>query len=797
MTANVETSSKQQMNRRYFLASTAAVGGAMILSFHLPATSARAAERVGEPWYRDALVPEINAWLTIAPDDTVTIRVAQTEMGSGVFTSCPMMVAEELQCDWSKVRAEYASPHRNAIEQAPEWTLHVPGSGNPLDPNGGGEPAMERGNTGVYRRMATNSSGSVREGRYYLQMAGAEARERLLLAAAEMWKVPASELVAKNSVVTHTPGGRRTTYGALAARAARIKLPDPSKIRIKGPSEFTLIGTEQKNLDVPLKVTGKAVYGIDVDLPGMLYAAAKACPVFGGRVKSYDFSAIKDRPGVHSVVQFEGGTGQNETGGARKFVSGGVAVVADTWWRAKTALDHLPIEWDLGVNAARNTEEMWQADSESLKQPGIVVLDEGGSYAAAKAKAAKVVAATYTVPYLAHARMEPGNATAMVTADRVELWTGDQSPDLALIRAAQEAGVTPDKVFVHTTFIGGGYGGGGASDQVRQAVAVAKTLDGRPVKLLWTREEDMCLGEKYRPMGIGSFEAALDADGWPIAISFQTTGDRYDNNGTPAGTYKNPVAEQAVRGLHDLPYYFPVRHYDVRTLNSHVPVGFRRATGSSVNVFYLESFIDELAHAAGKDPYEYRRELVARNANFRDRDDWLKALDMVAKMSGWGAPLPEGWARGIAVDDRRRPSRKTVALCAEVVTVSLSRRGELRLERVDCVFDEGFTFINPLSVRKQIEGQIAWGLGDAMWQEITVKDGRVFQENFHQYRVARMEDYPPQINIQFLKTNNKWISGVGEEAIPQIAPAIAQAVFKITGKRIRSLPIGNQDLRWT
>jgi isoquinoline 1-oxidoreductase beta subunit len=786
MTTQIESTPKLEINRRDFLASSTAVGGAMVLGFHLPATSAHAAERAGQPWYRDAMVPEINAWLTIAPDDTVTIRVGQTEMGTGVFTSCPMMVAEELQCDWSKVRAEYASPHRNVTEPAPEWTLHVPGGGNPLDPNGGGEPAQGGGNTGVYRRMTTSSSGSVRESRYYLQMAGAEARERLLLAAAEMWTVPASELVAKNSVVTHAPRGRRTTYGALAARAARIALPDPSKIRIKGPGEFTLIGTEQKNLDVPLKVTGKAVYGIDVELPGMLYAAVRACPVYGGTVRSYKFEAIKDRPGVHSVVQF----------GGKSYVSGGVAVVADSWWRAKAALDAMPIEWDFGPNARRNSQEMLKADFDSLQQPGTIVLEEGGSYAAAKSKAAKVVQATYTVPYLAHARMEPGNATAMVSSDRVDLWTGEQHPDGALLRAAETAGVAPDKVFVHTTFIGGGFGGGGAADQVRQAIAVAKTLNGRPVKLIWSREEEMRLGHKFRPMGIGAFEAALDSDGWPIGISMRTTGDRYDNAGTPAGTYGNPVAEQAVRGLHELPYDCPVIYYDVRTLNSHVPVGFRRATGSSVNVFYLESFIDELAHAAGKDPFEYRRELVARNAKFRDRDDWLKALDLVAKMSGWGTPLPEGWARGIGIDDRRRPSRKTVALCAQVVTVSISRRGELRLERVDCVFDEGFSFVNPLSVRKQIEGQIAWALGDAMWQEVTVKDGRVEQENFHQYRITRMEDYPPQINIQFLKTNNKWISGVGEEAIPQIAPAIAQAVFKITGKRIRSLPLANHDLSW-
>ena len=294
MTATVETTSNVDLNRRDFLASAAAVGGAMVLGFHLP-RSVRAAPIQGQPWYRDAMVPEINAWLTIAPDDSVTIRVAQTEMGTGVFTSCPMMVAEELQCDWSKVRAEYASPHRNATERAPEWTLKVPGGGDPLNRDGGGEPAQGGANTGVYRRMSTNSSGSVRESRYYLQMAGAEARERLLLAAAAMWEVPTSELVAKNSVITHTPSGRRTTYGGLAARAAQMPLPDPGKIKIKGPDQFTLIGTEQKNRDVPLKVTGKAVYGIDVELPGMLYAAVKACPVFDGKLKAYDFNAIRNR----------------------------------------------------------------------------------------------------------------------------------------------------------------------------------------------------------------------------------------------------------------------------------------------------------------------------------------------------------------------------------------------------------------------------------------------------------------------------------------------------------------------
>jgi isoquinoline 1-oxidoreductase subunit beta len=317
------------------------------------------------------------------------------------------------------------------------------------------------------------------------------------------------------------------------------------------------------------------------------------------------------------------------------------------------------------------------------------------------------------------------------------------------------------------------------------------------VKLLWTREEDMRVGEKYRPMGVGRFEAALGADGWPLAINFRTNGDRFDRSLVPAGTYKNMLAEQAVRGLHELPYFFPTVYYDVHTQNSHVPVGFRRSTGSGVNVFFLESFIDELAHAAGKDSYEYRRELIARNPRFRSRDSWLDALDMVAKMSGWGTPLPEGWARGIGVDDRRRvlPGRTATSLCAHVVTVSVSKGGFVRLERVDTVFEQGYSLVNPLSVRKQIEGQMAWALSDAMWQEITIKDGRTVEGNFDQYQVARMSDYPSELNIQFLKTN-KWISGVGEEAIPQIMPAMAQAIFQITGKRIRSLPFGKQNLSW-
>src|SRR5712692_7245506 len=367
---------KTEMDRREFLATTAAVGGGMVLGFWLPSGSAEAAgttsARVSaQPWYRDATVPEVNAWIAIGPDDTVTIRIGQTEIGTGVLTCNAMMVAEELQCDWKKVRAEYASANRDFKEKAPEWTLKVPGNGE-SDP-GGAAPVELANANGVYRRMIIHSSGNVRESRYYLQQAGAEARERLLLAAANEWGVPVSELVAKDSVITHARTKRRTTYGAIAGKAARTPLPDPSKIKIKTPDKYTLLGTEQKHFDVPLKVTGEAIYGVDIRLPGMLYAAAKSCPVWGGDVKSYNAEAIKNMPGVHSVVRLP----FDDLTKSVHFLGGGVAVVADSWWRAQKALDALPIEWDDGRGAAVSSASLYETHLAAAREPGKAITDEG------------------------------------------------------------------------------------------------------------------------------------------------------------------------------------------------------------------------------------------------------------------------------------------------------------------------------------------------------------------------------------------------------------------------------------
>ena len=780
-TATIE---RAGMRRREFLSATAALGGSMVFGFWVPPKRAEASTQQGATWYREPPVPEINAWIVIAPDDTVTIRISQTEAGQGVWTACAMMIAEELQCDWNKVRGEYASANRDARERAPEWTLVNPAGKAPTDPFGGGglgdlPPGDQKIKwTGVYRRMTTNRSGSVKMNLYYYQLAGAEARERLLLAAAEKWSVQARELVAKDSVITHTPTGRTLRYGEVARRAAEVPHPAPRSITIKGAHQFTLMGTERKNLDVPMKVTGQTLYSIDVKVPNALYACARACPVWQGDVRSYDFEAIRNRPGVHSVVQFPKPDPQLIRGG--KF-SGGVAVIADTWWHAKTALDAMPIEWEYPPYTHLNTANMQQALSDSMKEPGQVVV-EWGNLDAAFGKAAKVVEAAYSVPYLPRARMEPGNATVLVTDDRVDIWIGDQSPQETRYSASQITGLPQENVHVHLTHLGGGYGRNGNGPQAEQAVMVAKALKGRPVKFLWTREEDLTAGTTYRAQGAARLRAGLDAEGWPIALDIRTAMDQ--GGAAPA------------RGLNPPGYFAPNLRVTNHSAGFHVPVSTRRATGSPANLFYVESFVEELAHAAGKDPYQYRRELIARN-DFAFRDDWLTALDMAADMSGWGKPLPDGWARGIAIDDRREDRRHpdVCTVVAMVCTVSVSRRGQVRLERVDVAFDEGFGFVNPLTVRKQIEGQIYWGYDDAMHQEFTVKDGRMVQSNFNTFRISRINEYPPTVNIRFFKTNH-WLEGVGEEAMSHIPPAMVNAVFHVTGKRVRHLPLKNHDLSW-
>jgi isoquinoline 1-oxidoreductase beta subunit len=779
-----EGGASERIDRREFLAGVSSA--AFVLGFSLPPRGARAqaAPRHGADWYSEPAVEEINAWIVVEPDDTVVIRIAQTELGQGVWTSNAMMVAEELQCDWSKVRPIYASANRDGRERAPEWTLQVPGNGA-TDPRGGGEPSFgNRARTGgfgipdsLYRRMRTNAAASVKDGRYYLQMAGAEARERLLLAAANLWGVDVHELTAKDSVVAHARTGRRTTYGAIAHLAARTPHPDPAAIVIKPPDQWTLMGTERNNLDVPMKVTGETVYAIDVRVPGMKWAAVKTCPVYGGDVRSFDFEAVRGRTGVRSALRFPIPDPKLTRG---RVFSGGVAVVADTWHQARTALDAMPIEWAIPPErAAFNTANMRAALAAALDEPGNVRVDQG-DVDAAFANASRIVEATYYTPYLPRARMEPGNATVLVTDDRVDIWIGDQSPQETRFSAAQITGIPEENVYLHMCHLGGGFGRNGNGPQAEHALMIANANRGTPIHLLWTREEDF-IGTTYRAMGMARLKAALDADGWPVALEVRTAMQK-DGFG--------PDASFDVTSR----YFVPNYRFSNHTTEFHVPVGTRRGVGQAAHEFYRETFIDELARAAGKDPYLYRRELIART-DLPFKADMLQALDTAAEMSGWGTPLPRGTARAIALEERGVETGGSATISAMVHTVSISRDGRVKLERVDVAHESGFGLVNPLSVKKQIEGQITWFYNDAMHQACNVENGAIVENNFDAFSLSRIAEDPPEINIRFFPTEH-WLVGMGHDRGTSVQAAIGDAIFQITGKRFRDLPFRQHDLTW-
>lgn len=735
------------MDRREFIVTTLTVGGGFALALAFPRSHAEAAVNAAKipdkPW--ESLVgagdTEINPWLVVAPDDTVTIRVAQSEMGQQTFTSWSKMICEELECDWSKVRAEYALVNRHFRENK------------------------------VYRRMATNASGAVRISREYLQQAGASARERLMAAAAGEWSVPRSELTVKDGVITHTGTGRKLRYGQVAQKAAAIKLPEEPKI--KTPDQFTLMNKPTQLLETPLRVDGSVTYGMDVRLPGMLYAAAKASPVFLGKVKKYDATAVKNRPGVHSVVQFGGPD-----------IEAGVAVVADSYWHAKTALDQLAIEWDEGAHGEDTSEEFFQMAHAALDEPGAQVVVKKGDPEAALKGAAKVVEAVYDLPYLEHAFMEPMSCTAQVTPDRVDVWVGTQRPEEALTDAAKITGIPQDNVYIHNCFIGGGFGRRNYNDDVRQAVSIAKQVD-RPVHVIWSREETTRHGY-YRPMRVARFRAGLGPDGMPVAWINRVIG--IDQN-PPADT------AQTVRGLHQVPYAVANQLFDYHLRQTHVPTGVWTSVGRSQNEFYLESFMDELAHAAGKDPYQYRRALLEGNPDFPHAKAWVKVMDTVAEKSGWGRKLPEGTGMGIAIGDARRPGVKEITICTVVSTVSVSKKGEVRVERFDVGMDTGPFLVNPLAAERQIEMQMVMGLAAVLRQEITIQKGRTMQSNFHDYPLLRATEMP-EIRIHFVRATDEPIVGIGEEALGWVAPSVCNAIFAVTGKRVRSLPLKNHNLSW-
>jgi len=719
----------RSLSRRRFLVATLSATGGLAVGVLLPGV-AGATPLGPEPWDRDAPADaeEVNAWILVEPDDSVIIRVAQSEMGEGVFTSMPMIVAEELECDWTKVRAEYASANRNARE------------GN------------------IYQRMGTGGSRAVRASREFLQQAGASARVRLIAAAARRWNVPAAECAARNGQVIHTATNRSLGYGALAADAAKVTLA--SEPAIKTPDQYRLIGQPTARLDTPVKITGQAHFGIDTRLPDMLYAAVSVCPVFGGKVARYDDSAIKGRRGIVATVP----------------IDGGIAVVADRFWRAKQAIADLRVDWDKGEAGTTNTTEFRQIYRTALDGPAAMAKNVG-DVEGAMGGAARAVDALYEVPHLAHATMEPLNCTAHWQPDRVDVWLGTQNPDAALRLAAKAGNVEPGQVFIHNCFLGGGFGRRAVNDELTQAVMVSKAI-GKPVKLLWTREEDMT-HDRYRPQAAIRFKAGLGRDGLPVAWQIRTAVGSIQRS-LGVSKVENGVEPAAVEGLANLPYRADNLLVDCVLKNTHVPVMFWRSVGSSQNAFAMESFVDEMAHEAGQDPYQFRRALLL------GKPDFLGVLDMLADKGDWGKPLPAGKGRGMAIHE----SFGTIV--GEIAEVAVDAKGAIKVERVVAVVDCGHV-VNPRTVEMQIESGVIYGLTAALYDEITIKDGAVEQSNFDSYQMVRMAD-APRIETYFaLSGGSKW-GGIGEPGTPPIAPAVCNAIYAATGRRIRSLPIKNTEL---
>jgi isoquinoline 1-oxidoreductase beta subunit len=720
------------LTRRSFLVAAMSAAGGLAIGVSIPGFAPAAPLSGGTPWSNDQ-VPgsgEVNAWIVIDPDDTVTIRCAKSEMGEGVLTAMPMIVAEELGCDWTKVRSEYASPNRNM-----------------------------RSNMTAYKGMLTGGSSAVRASRPYLQQAGASARVRLIQAAATRWNVPVAECTAADSKVTHTPTGRTLGYGALANDAAKVVLakePD-----IKTPDQFTLIGKSQARLDTKVKVTGEAVFGIDVRLPDMVYAAVVMCPVPGGTVKSYDADAVLKLRGVQSVVP----------------VPGGLAVVADRFWRAKQAALALPVQWNPGAGAGTSSAQFKQEYRDALKGK----LDNAKSVGdATKALGTgKVIEALYEVPYVAHATMEPLNCTVHVQPDRLDIWMGTQAPEVTTGLAAKTLGFKPDQIYVHNCYLGGGFGRRAVNDELLQALAVGKTLS-KPVKLIWTREEDM-RHDRYRPQAAIAFKGVLGPDGMPTVIQAQTAVGSILRTLKGLLDFPMPpgVEPMAVEGLVNLPYAVPNLKVDAVLKDTHVPTMFWRSVGSSQNAFAAESFIDELAHEAGQDPYQFRRKLLA------GKEDFLKVLDTLAEKSNWSEKLPPGKGRGMAIHE----SFGTIV--GECVEVAVDAKGKVRCERVVAVVDCGHV-VNPRNVEMQIESGVIYGLTAALYDEITVKDGAIEQGNFDSYQMVKLADAPKIETYLALSGGTKW-GGIGEPGTPPIAPALANAIFAATGKRVRELPISKTD----
>jgi isoquinoline 1-oxidoreductase beta subunit len=721
-----------KISRRKFLIGTAAGGASLSIGLYLPgvAGDAQAAEATPEA------TPEVNAWVVIEPDDTVIIRIARSEMGQGTLTGLAQLVAEELECDWSKVKTEYPTPGQSL--------------------------ARDR----VWGSFSTGGSQGIRGSHQYVREGGAVAREMLIEAAADAWGVDVEECSVAASVITHRPTGRSTSYGKVASLAAQL-IP-PFEVELKDPKQWKIAGKPLKRLDTRDKLTGKQVFGADLRLPGMLNAAIKACPVFGGTLEGFDAAAVNKMPGVRKVVRVE---------------DYAVAVVADTWWQARTALEVLPIRWNEGPNAGVNSASITRMLDEGLTARDAAVGNQSGDAKSSLKNAAKTVEATYGFPYQHHATMEPMNATARWTRDRCEVWCPTQNGEVALQATAEAAGLPATQCEVYKLHLGGGFGRRGRfHDFVKQAVAIAKQMPGIPVKLLWSREEDMQHGT-YHPITKARMAGGLDDKGDLVGLHVRISGQSILASINP-GWKKNSVDRLVFQGLmpegdHAISYSVPNLLVDYAMRNPPIRPGFWRGVNINQNAVYMECFIDELAHAAGKDPLQFRRKLMSGNPKN------LAVLDAVADKAGWSKPAAKGVYRGLAVC---KAFASYVAACAEV---SVDSNGRVRIQRIVAATDPGHV-VNPQQIEAQVEGSFVFGLSAMLYGECTVNAGSIEQTNFSSYRTMLMSEMP-KVEVIIMPSGGFW-GGIGEPTIAVAAPAVLNAIYAATGKRIRQLPLKNNDL---
>jgi isoquinoline 1-oxidoreductase beta subunit len=719
-----------EFSRRDFIVGSAAIaGGGLALGMNVPFDAAHAEDAASQ----------INVWVAIKPDDTCVVRIARSEMGQGTLTGLAQLVAEELECDWSKVTTEGVTPQRNL--------------------------AAKR----AWGEMGTGGSRGIRTSQDYVRRGGAAARIMLLQAAANQWSVPVDELAVADGVITHTPSKRTLRYGEVAAAASKLTPPDEKAIKLKDPKDWKIAGQPLKRLDTADKLDGSKVFGIDLRLPGMLCAAIKECPVYGGKLVSFDESKISGMPGVKKVVRVK---------------DTGVAVVADTWWRAKKALDALPIVWDEGPNAAVSSATIDAMLKEGLEATTTNGDRQNGDALKAIAQAPKKVEASYSTPFLAHAPMEMMNCTVRLSADRAETWVPTQNLEASLAALSESSGVPLDKCAVNRVDLGGGFGRrGGTQDYVHQAVEIAKAFPDTPVKLIWSREEDQA-HDFYRPISQCKLSAGLDNDGNLVGLHVRVSGQSINALLNQKGIVGGKDMRQ-LQGYYETPGDAQLG-YDVPNLlieyvmrNSHVPVGPWRGVNTNQNAVYMECFMEEVARAAGKDSLDFRRALM------KNHPKHLAVLNAAAEKADWGKPLPPGIHRGLA------QFMGYGSYSAAVSEVSVSPQGRLKVHRIVLAVNCGHT-VNPGQIEAQAQGSVAFGLTAALYGEMPVEKGRMTALNFDTYQIMRLAEMP-KVEVVLVPTYDFW-GGVGEPTICVVTPSVMNAIFAATGKPVRSLPLKNVKL---